>query len=236
MKKAMLIRVGNDHYCDADKIKSGLTFDFIPTEENWGKKELLDSIWYDMIKSRVSKTKSLAEIYPRLKKKRCHLDPYFPKYYTYKKFNKSTYCDPGIIKAEFLKTLNKGDLLVFFWGIKVNNKKQLFIIGYFYVEKIIDLDFCTRKKIKELRKKYFSAHLIRQSPEGVLVIGSNGKLLDKPIRLTQKIKKKSTIYIIKPKYKYLLGINEIQSSSIFIKVLVQKEFLKLKNLLKNKKD
>src|SRR3989344_7307770 len=103
MTKAMLLRVGNERYCDKDKVMNDLTFDFIPIDE---KDEVIESISYDLIKSRVHNGKYLSEIYPKLKGIKCHLDPYFSDYYMYKSFDNPTYCDPGIIKSEFLKTLN----------------------------------------------------------------------------------------------------------------------------------
>ena len=230
MTKAILLRAGNDDFCDKDKVMSDLTFDFIPISEEG--EEVIETISYDWIKSRVHNGKYLSEIYPKLKGIKCHLDPYFPDYYRYKTFNNPTYCDPGIIKSEFLKTLNEGDLLVFYQGIKEQGKKkELFIIGYFVVGKIIDLDLCKDEEYNELRKKYFSAHLMRKSPTGVLVIGSKGRLLNKPLCLTEGMKKDSTNYIIKKKYANLLGINELQSSSYFVKVLIGDEFINLQNLI-----
>lgn len=231
MPKAMLIRIGNDENCDADRIMNDSTFDFIPITED--DDNLIESITYDTMQSRVHMGKYLSDAIPHLKGKKCHLDPYFPNYYKHKQFEKPTYCDPGAIKSEFLKTLNKEDLLVFYWGVKKESKKELFIIGYIVVERIVDLSLCTDVEIDALRERYFSAHLVRQSPEGVLVIGSEGMLLKKPICLTDGIKKGSTNYAIKEKYAESLGINELQSSSFFVKVLIQEEYENMKKLLKN---
>ena len=230
MQKAMLLRIGNDTYCDKDKVMSDLTFDFVPISED--DEEVIESISYDLIRSRVHNNRFFSQIYPQLKGINCHLDPYFPDYYMYKTFNNPTYCDPGVKKSKFLKRLNEGDLLVFHQGIiEQNNQKNNYIIGYLVVEKIVDLGLCKEEELEELRKKYFSAHLIRKFPTGLLVIGSKGTLFNKPLCLTEGTKKGSTNYIVKNEYTTLFGFTELQASSIFVKEIIGEKFINIQNII-----
>jgi len=110
-----------------------------------------------------------------------------------------SYGDTGnSTKVKQLKKLNADDLLVFYAGLKCNNVEGAYIIGYYIVDKTFDFsvifssdDF--EKIFKELLNKYKNPHLTENVPEDdIVIIGKNGGLLKKAIKIGSSIPKGST--------------------------------------------
>jgi len=99
-------------------------------------------------------------------------------------------------KISQLQKLNKGDLLVFYAGLKKISVNAIYIIGYYIIKKIYDLiepNLPPEKlndTIKELNQKYKDPRIknINKLRKGnLIIIGEEGGLLKKGIKIGSKV-------------------------------------------------
>ena len=168
-------------------------------EEHWAqfiKMGHLNSYLYQRIKktsipdfysntfARHSK-KPLSEFVPiKTKALPMHLDP---------EFETMTYGEPAHPKIDQMLSLNQGDLLIFYAGLKPNSIEEelsrVFIVGYFLVTKTTYLENLNPNDYATLRQELGNnAHLYREEPDRELAIVSgnkkDSKLLDKALPLS----------------------------------------------------
>jgi len=128
--KGLLLRVGIDKGsggCHAPIYKNN-SFEYIPVPENRATSE---TMLYANIRGITGKP------FPDyiLKKVGLSHPHYDPEFVTF------TYGDPGKPKRDQLTTLDPGDLLIFYAGLKPNDgvdKSRLYVIGYFIVKEVYD--------------------------------------------------------------------------------------------------
>jgi len=155
--QAVLLRVGIDTGSGGihgPLFKNG-SFELIPIPDGF-RKSGVNSQTYGNTKGRYGK--KLIEYFPeRHHSKRCdtsiHSDPEFETF---------TYGDPTRLKGR-LRGLEKGDLLVFYAGLKgwkFESEPALYIIGYFEVEKA---GIATTFSEEELKKDFGRNFHVRQS-------------------------------------------------------------------------
>jgi hypothetical protein len=127
--KGLLLRVGIDKgsgRCIAPLFKDG-SFEYIPLPE---KQATSERRVYATMKGITGRP--LVDFVPKnIWYSHPHYDPEFTTY---------TYGDPTKVKRNQLSQLEPGDLLVFYAGLQHidSDESQLFVIGYFYVEKVYD--------------------------------------------------------------------------------------------------
>ncbi len=184
--KAMLLRVGIDTGSGGTlgPIFGDGSFEYIPISEDLEEKKN-----YGNTIGR--KGLPLSTYVPKkLKDFGMHFDPEFKTY---------TYGDPTSKRSSLLK-LQKGDLLVFYAGLKpynkINGKAALYIIGYFTVNEVVDFNLLNpEEKEKYCRRCKNNAHIKRMEKYGdetlknlVIITGqkNRSKLLDKAIKISEK--------------------------------------------------
>jgi hypothetical protein len=202
-KKAMLLRVGIDKSSDGvlSPIHPDGGFEYIPLSEKDDKSNETRT-YHDL---RGTNGKLLASYLPqKVASCRVHLDPEFTTF---------TYGDEGK-KANYLRKLKHGDLLVFYAGLKPSDDKYpeaLYIIGYFTITEIIDMAK-NRLSADSICKEYpNNSHPKRFDVSGmVLVVGDPDKsdLLEKAILISKKKLNKigRTYHAVSPQMEALLGI------------------------------
>lgn len=231
--KVMLLRVGIDTGTDgalAPIFEDG-SFEYIPISE--GDSRSKEDRTY---KNTVGRSgKPLSAFLPKsIEDRTMHFDPEFVTF---------TYGDPTS-KRRFLLKLERGDLFVFYAGLRPYQngkyKTALYIIGYFLVDKVIDFNKLSKEEIKERYKKYpNNAHLKRSydTTDLVIVVGDKkkSKLLKKAILISQlKLNKIGTSYqAVSKKMEELLGISGSIQRSIPPRFIKEKKHIKnLKKILK----
>ena len=132
-------------------------------------------------------------------------------------FETFTYWDPTTVKRNYLLKLDKGDLLVFYAGLKPYENSvydtALFLIGYFTIDRIIDFD-----KKKEQIPAYCeeftnNAHVRRDNWYYKLVIATGDKkksrLLDRAVKISERRPNKAgrLTYATSAEMEQYLGIN-----------------------------
>jgi hypothetical protein len=144
----LLIRVGIDTQtggCVAPLFPNG-AFEYIPIPHNPERCPTNETHTYSDMKGRSGRY--LAEFMPpKYRNHHPHNDPEFTTF---------TYGDPAKEKACKMSQLEKGDLLIFYAGLKKladtgKGKVRTYFIGYFTVEKIYDF----RGETKAVRESYF---------------------------------------------------------------------------------
>ncbi|WP_431062562.1 hypothetical protein [Methanobacterium sp.] len=179
----MLLRVGIDKGTDGSlaPIFEDGSFEYIPLSETdkTSEKRTFDNTFG-------RKGKKFAYYLPeKIKDRKLHFDPEFDTY---------TYGDTGY-KSKYLLKLNKGDLLVFYAGLKpynnTNFEEALYIIGYLTVEKVIDFSALSENEINEFSIFLSNnAHIKRISGyNNVVVVYGNkkkSKLLDNAILISER--------------------------------------------------
>lgn len=177
----MLLRIGIDKGTDgalAPIFEDG-SFEFIPISES---KESKEERTYGNTIGRSGKPFS-AYLPEKIKDRTMHFDPEFVTF---------TYGDPTS-KRNYLLKLNNGDLLVFYAGLSPhqNNKHEnaLYIIGYFFVDHVIDFNKLSVQEIENCYKTFSNnAHLKRSydTTNLVVVVGNKeSKLLKKAIKISR---------------------------------------------------
>jgi hypothetical protein len=145
----LLIRVGIDTQtggCVAPLFPDQ-TFEYIPIPHSPKRCTTSEKTTYTNIKGRSSRY--LAEfIPPKYRKQHPHSDPEFTTF---------TYGDPAREKAQKMSQLEKGDLLIFYAGLRNmadtgRGNIRTYFIAYFTVEKVYDF----RGKTKAVKESYFS--------------------------------------------------------------------------------
>jgi hypothetical protein len=136
--KGLLLRVGIDKGTGGclGPIFQDRTFEYIPIPET---RPTSENNVYIKMKGRYGR--DLTEFMPnKYWYSQPHHDPEFTTY---------TYGDPSFPKRNQLSKLKPGDLLIFYAGLEPENSKnksQLFVIGYFDIEKVYDF-----KEIQKLQ-------------------------------------------------------------------------------------
>ncbi|WXG39466.1 MAG: hypothetical protein WED07_01305 [Candidatus Freyarchaeum deiterrae] len=145
----LLIRVGIDTQtggCVAPLFSDG-TFEYIPIPHSPEHCPTSEKQTYTDIMGRSSRY--LAEFTPpKYRNHHPHNDPEFTTF---------TYGDPAKEKAQKMSQLEKGDLLIFYAGLRKmaeteKGKIRTYFIAYFTVEKVYDF----RGKTKTVKESYFS--------------------------------------------------------------------------------
>lgn len=180
--KAMLLRIGIDKGTDgalAPIFEDG-SFEYIPISE--GDPDTRETRTYGNTLGRSDKLLSYY-LPSNVRDRKMHYDP---------EFDTFTYGDTPS-KRSYLLKLRQGDLLVFYAGLvpfrNQNYVPGLYIIGYFTVDKVIDLQNTSKELIYKYCQIYpYNAHVKRSFGlnDTTLVIGdkSRSKLLDKGILIS----------------------------------------------------
>jgi len=181
--KAMLLRVGIDKGTDGvlGPIFEDGSFEYIPISE--GDPQSIEHRTYRNTVGRSGKP--LSTYLPKeIAERVMHFDP---------EFETCTYGDPTSKRKHLLK-LERADLLVFYAGLtpfqNVSHKEALYLIGYFTVDVVVDLNRLSNREIGKCYNLYSNnAHLKRSYfPEDlVIVVGhkNKSKLLDKAVLISQ---------------------------------------------------
>lgn len=180
--KALLLRVGIDKGCGGTlgPIFEDGSFEFVPIPERF---PLLGASTYNDRIGRMGKRLS-TYVPSSLKNAPMHEDP---------EFLSNTYGDPTV-KRYYLLKLTKGDLLVFYAGLRPfttdKHEEALYIIGYFRVKRVTDFNILSNAERDELRRTYSNnAHLKRQNTLNDLVIvagDEHSRLLKTALLLSEK--------------------------------------------------
>lgn len=229
--KALLLRVGVDKATDnalAPIFQDG-SFEYIPISER-----CLTNETQTFNNTIGRKGFPLSSYLPKSAKNRVmHYDP---------EFDTFTYGDPTP-KKTYLQKLNRGDLLVFYAGLepyKNNNyNRELYIIGYFIVDRVIDFAKLSDQEIYNCYQLYpNNAHLKRDYLELdlCLVVGDtdNSKLLERGILIstTQYDTLGRPYYAVSDEMEKLLGIKGSIQRSITPRFIKGNENINnLKNIL-----
>jgi hypothetical protein len=207
--KAMLLRVGIDK-----GIKKGGgalapifddgSFEYIPIPEKDPNSHEIRT--YHNIVGRCGLPFS-SFIPEKLKNKIPHYDPEFETF---------TYGDPTFKRKSLLK-LNEGDLLAFYAGLTPLDtrkyRKGLYFIGYFLIERILDLNMLSQFDLLNYRRLYHNnAHFKRNYLNDVVIaVGSKqgSKLLEKAIPISkEKLAKNGVPYhAVSSEMEDVLGIS-----------------------------
>lgn len=180
----VLLRIGIDTGCGGTHgplFEDG-TFEYIPIPDRFR----VDSRTYGTTTGRHGR--KLIEYFPprlcdRMKDQRIHFDPEFETF---------TYGDPTPLKAR-LRTLQEGDLLVFYAGLKGLNSRTtagLYIVGFFSVLSAgLAMKFSESERKSHFARNFHVRHRIvfeDQKDRLVLVKGDERKsrLLKKAVRLS----------------------------------------------------
>lgn len=232
--KAMLLRVGIDKGTDGAlaPIFADGTFEFIPKSESEREKSTEERTYRDYI-GRTGKPFS-TYLPKNIWDRQLHFDPEFKTF---------TYGDPAFIKRNFLLTLEKDDLLVFYTGLTPygennNHREGLYIIGYFTVDKVIEFYCLSDKQYeKEIQRYLNNAHSkrINKNKDLVIVVGQDlgkSKLLEEAYPISVKIKKtskKNKIYtdqVVSKEIEHKLGISGSIRMSIPPRVIINNNCIK----------
>jgi hypothetical protein len=180
--KALLLRVGIDKGCGGTlgPIFDDGSFEFVPIPERF---PLPGAATYNDRIGRMGKRLS-TYVPSSLKYQPMHEDP---------EFLSNTYGDPTI-KRYYLLKLTKGDLLVFYAGLRPftteKHEEALYIIGYLRIKKVIDFNILSNAERDEFRQTYSNnAHLKRQNTLNDLVIvtgDEHSRLLKTALHLSEK--------------------------------------------------
>lgn len=140
---------------------------------------------------------------------------------------------PKIIQ---LLKLQKGDLLVFYAGLKKKSVDAIYIIGYYIIDKIYDLiePSLSPKEIDELieeiNQKYKNPHvkfINKQKKNNLIIIGEKGGLLKYGIKIGSKI---GSQYRMDPEFYFLDYYGNLTRAGSAHKI----NFKNVWNLLKEK--
>lgn len=196
----------------------------------------------------LAKGKPLAHYLPdRLEKKKMHHDPEFETFtYGEPAFNYEDNKVPQ--KARMLKRLDEGDLLVFYAGLspwQFQGEDALYIIGYFTIEKVIDLnnldDDLAGKELEKWKDRCKNnAHLKRDPPDEnvVMAIGSPecSRLLGRAVPISKPAvdSRGHRIYLVSNEMEAQLGIRGNITRCLYYKFIYGQYYLdNLKSLLGN---
>lgn len=179
--KALLLRVGIDKGCGGAlaPIFADGSFEYIPIPE-W--RESSETRTFGNTVGEHAQPLFTYDLPKKLENAKMHVDPEFETF---------TYGDPSI-KRTYLLKLEPGDLLVFYAGLQpwdYDGENALYIIGYFTIQKIIDLRRLSEDEREYIRKLYLNnAHVKRQHDDAVIVIGepTKSRRLDKAVRISLK--------------------------------------------------
>jgi hypothetical protein len=180
--KVMLLRIGMDKGTDGalGPIFEDGSFEYIPLSERDDNTK--ETRTYRNTVGRCGLP--LSEYLPmKIGPRKLHYDPEFESF---------TYGDPTSKRQSLLK-LVKDDLLVFYAGLMpYKNSKQeeaLYIIGYFTIDKIIDLNSLNTAEYEIMSKRYSNnAHFKRSYfKDTVIAVGDKyrSKLLDRAFRISE---------------------------------------------------
>lgn len=228
----MLLRIGIDSTAGGalGPIFDDGSFEYIPIPEG---SESGERRTYRNIIGR--KGKPLSEFLPNeIADYVVHYDP---------EFVTCTYGDPTSPKRFRLLKLEKNDLLVFYAGLdpykNIKHERGLYIIGYFFVESVIDFNKSTAIEIENYYNVYENtAHLKRNESisDLVMVVGdkNRSKLLDKAIKISQLRDNinGSHYHVVSKEMERLLGISGSIQRSSTPRIIIEDMYLKnLRNLL-----
>ena len=179
--KALLLRVGIDKGCGGAlaPIFADGSFEYIPIPE---RRDSSETRTYGNTVGEHAQPLFTYDLPKKLENAKMHVDPEFETF---------TYGDPSI-KRTYLLKLEPGDLLVFYAGLQprdYDGENALYIIGYFTIQKIIDLRRLSEDEREYIRKLYpNNAHVKRQHDDAVIVIGepTKSRRLDKAVRISVK--------------------------------------------------
>jgi hypothetical protein len=182
MGKALLLRVGIDSGCGGTlgPIFPDGTFEYIPIPEI---PEYVSprSTYFRQLPARHG---GALEQYvpPRYRKAAAHYDPEFETF---------TYGDPGKQKRSQLLRLDKGDLLVFYAGLRPVGEQgtgRLYIIGFFTVAAVEAITATNPWPPRDVPHLLKNAHLRRNHPDPDLVVARGhtrrSRLLDRAIAIS----------------------------------------------------
>ncbi|MFW9997769.1 MAG: hypothetical protein ACFFD4_37360 [Candidatus Odinarchaeota archaeon] len=206
------------------------SFEFIPIKEkNPGTGEMKT---YGTTLGRKGKLLS-TYLPPGLKDTPVHFDPEFESF---------TYGDPTGKRYDLLK-LEKGDLLVYYAGLTPYRtreyKEALYLIGYFTVDKIIDISTLSEAEITRCREMYpNNAHWNRRQVLNDLVVAvgdpEKSRLLDKAVLLSRRSEDSAgnPLKVVSRRMEQLLGISgSIQRSKPVRTIRDEKNLANLKQIL-----
>ncbi len=162
-RKALLLRVGMDRGAGGalGPIFDDGTFEYIPIPE---REETFDDRTYETLIG--THGLPLADFLPkRLARVHPHVDP---------DFKSLTYGDALPRKRRQLSRLDQKDLLVFYCGLAPSpsaDRPRLFIIGYFEIQSVFNLQASTIETDSGLRRRFSkTAHFLRRSADQELVL------------------------------------------------------------------
>lgn len=222
--KAMLLRVAIDKGTGGalGPIFEDGSFEYIPIDEH--DEETNEIRTYGSIIGR--KGKPFSYFLPkRLRDRRVHYDPEFETF---------TYGDPTV-KRMYLLKLEKDDLLVFYAGLtpfeNYRFEEGLYIIGYFVIDKIIDINGLTKSELYANQNLYQNnAHFKRRNKNDVVIaVGSknDSELLKQAIPISKIKYGKNGIpyHAVSDKMENELGISGSIQRSIPARFIVDKKYL-----------
>ena len=180
--KALLLRVGIDKGCGGTlaPIFDDGSFEYLPIPERFPAPDT--ATYHDRIGR---KGKRLSTYVPqRVKNAPMHEDP---------EFHSNTYGDPSL-KRYYLLKLEKGDLLVFYAGLRPfrtqKYQEALYIIAHFPVKEVTDFNTLSDEEREACSRAYSNnAHLKRHSTLDNLVIvagTADSKLLETAMLISRK--------------------------------------------------
>ncbi len=156
------------------------SFEYVPIPES---KPSPLSVRYSDINARSGGTLDLF-VPPRYRGRAAHLDPEFESF---------TYGDPTKNKRGQLLRLGRGDLLVFYAGLRPPGQGYgsiLYLIGFFTVDRIYDLSHKQPWPPSDLRHLQANAHLRRNTQDEGLVIvqgvKDGSRLLERAVPLSDE--------------------------------------------------
>jgi hypothetical protein len=179
MSKILFLRVGIDSGCGGTlgPIFPDGSFEYVPIPED-PQRISPRSVYFRDLPARKGGT--LVQYVPsRYSGAAAHYDPEFETY---------TYGDPGRNKSAQLLRLAKGDMLVFYAGlrpIEFQGDRRLYIIGYFTLESVETVQITDAWPPQNSLRFLGNAHLRRNQPDQGLVVACgnsrNSQLLHKAI-------------------------------------------------------
>lgn len=223
--KALLLRVGIDTvYHALSSVWDDMSYIYFPIY-NKNKKEIESGEKRTYVDLFGDKVKYLPK---RIHDKIVHYDPEFETF---------TYGDVRN-KSKILSSLEKGDLLIFYMGGKMQNEtkeKGCFIIGYFDVEEVYHWKGLLPPEQKRIIKSKFpnNAHAISSKTQTNLTIvrGNNKSTkLNKCIKFTVP-SSKNPAYITNPDLTKSCGIRRFITRAVPIVITEEKYLKELKNLI-----
>lgn len=209
--KALLLRVGIDKGCGGAlaPIFADGSFEYIPIPE---RRDSSETRTYGTTVGEHAQPLFTYDLPKKLENAKMHVDPEFETF---------TYGDPSI-KRTYLLKLEPGDLLVFYAGLQpwdYDGENALYIIGYFTIQKIIDLRRLSEDEREYIRKLYLNnAHVKRQHDDAVIVIGepTKSRRLDKAVRISLKRpdRRGRPMHAVSEEIAHILGISGFIQQSV----------------------